>query len=149
MKHRHGPKWDERFLDMAAHVGSWSKDPGTQVGAVIVRPDRTIASVGYNGFPRGVGDQYTTRDDKLLRTVHAEMNAILTAREDLAGCTLYVYPLCPCSTCAGAIIQSGITTVVYPLAVPRPEWEASFMASADMFQQAGVQTIAYQVTHGG
>lgn len=141
---QHGTKWDARFLDLAAHIASWSKDPGTRVGAVIVRPDRTIASVGYNGFPRGVGDEYTTRDDKLLRTVHAEMNAILSARERLDGCTVYVYPLCPCSNCAAAIIQAGITTVVHPLMKPRPEWEASFMASADMFAQAGVRMVAYQ-----
>ncbi len=142
---QHGSKWDERFLDLAAHIGSWSKDPGTQVGAVIVRPDRTIASVGYNGFPRGVDDTYSTRDDKLLRTVHAEMNAILSANEKLTGCTIYVYPLCPCSNCAAAIIQSGITTVVHPLMVPRPEWELSFMATADMFVQAGVRMVAYQI----
>lgn len=142
---QHGSKWDERFLDLAAHIGSWSKDPSTQVGAVIVRPDRTIASVGYNGFPRGVDDNYVTRDDKLLRTVHAEMNAILSSPEKLTGCTIYVFPLCPCSNCAAAIIQSGITTVVHPLMVPRPEWELSFQASADMFVQAGVRMVAYQV----
>ena len=142
---QHGTKWDERFLDLAAHVGSWSKDPSTRVGAVIVRPDRTIASVGYNGFPRGVDDTYGTRDDKLLRTVHAEMNAILSANEKLTGCTVYVYPLCPCSNCAAAIIQAGITTVVHPLHKPRAEWEASFMASADMFMQAGVRLVGYQI----
>jgi len=46
--------WHDRFFAMADLVGSWSKDPSTKVGAVIIRPDRTIASVGYNGFPRGV-----------------------------------------------------------------------------------------------
>jgi dCMP deaminase len=142
---QHGTKWDQRFLDMAAHISSWSKDPSTHVGAVVVRPDRTIASVGYNGFPRMVKDVYGTREDKLLRTVHAEMNAILSARERLDGCTIYVYPLCPCSNCAAAIIQSGITTVVHPLHKPRPEWEASFMASADMFVQAGVRLVGYQI----
>lgn len=137
--------WDAWFLNLAAYIASASKDPSTQVGAVIVRPDRTIASVGYNGFPRGVEDTYTTRDDKLLRTVHAEMNAILSANEKLTGCTVYVYPLCPCSNCAAAIIQAGIKTVVHPLTKPRPEWEASFMASADMFAQAGVRLVGYQV----
>lgn len=141
---KHSVKWDQRFLDLAAHIGSWSKDPGTRVGAVIVRPDRTIASVGYNGFPRGVDDTYGTRDDKLLRTVHAEMNAILSANEKLTGCTLYVYPLCPCANCAAAIIQAGITMVVHPLHKPRPEWEASFMVATDMLTQAGVGLIGYQ-----
>lgn len=137
-------KWDQRFLDLAAHIGSWSRDPGTKVGAVVVRPDRTIASVGYNGFPRGVDDTYTTRHDKLLRTVHAETNAILSASERLTGCTIYVFPLCPCSNCAAAIIQAGIMTVVHPAMKPRPEWEESFMVATDMFQQAGVSLVALQ-----
>lgn len=108
-------KWDRRFLDMAAFVATWSKDPSTQVGAVIVRPDRTIASVGYNGFPRGVSDddaRYADRSLKYPMIVHAEMNAILSAKEPLLGYAIYVTPLAPCATCAGAIIQSGIKRVV-------------------------------------
>lgn len=46
-------KWDARFLDLAVFIGDWSKDPSTKVGAVLVRPDRTIAGLGFNGFPRG------------------------------------------------------------------------------------------------
>lgn len=138
-------KWTERFLDLAELVGSWSKDPSTRVGAVIVRPDRTIASLGYNGFPRGVDDKYLDRDHKLLRTVHAEMNAILSAREALAGCTLYVSPLFPCSNCAAAIIQSGIGAVVARMGTVRIEWQASFDAAADMFSQAGVSVQLYPV----
>ena len=98
--------WDERFFALADMVGSWSKDPSTKVGAVIIRPDRTIASVGYNGFPRGVYDGpeiYEDRPRKLLRTVHAEANAILSAREPLHGYTLYVTPLHPCANCSGLI----------------------------------------------
>lgn len=136
--------WDIRFLELAALVGGWSKDPGTKVGAVIVRHDRTIASLGYNGFPRGVKDAYLDREHKLLRTVHAEMNAILSAREPLYGCTIYVTPLCPCSTCAGAIIQAGISRVVARTpSIIRPEWAASFNAGAEMFEQAGVDATIY------
>lgn len=46
-------KWDERFIELARLVATWSKDPSTKVGAVIVRPYRTVASVGFNGFARG------------------------------------------------------------------------------------------------
>lgn len=136
-------KWTGRFLDMAELVGSWSKDPSTKVGAVIVRPDRTIASLGYNGFPRGVSDEYLDRDHKLLRTVHAEMNAILSAREPLNGCTLYVSPLFPCANCAAAIIQSGVSAVVARMGTVRVEWQASFDAAADIFCQAQVQVQLY------
>jgi dCMP deaminase len=129
-------RWDQRFLDLAEMVGKWSKDPSTKVGAVIVRPDRTVASLGYNGFPRGVDDVYLSREHKLLRTVHAEMNAILSAREPLWGYTIYVTPLCPCANCAAAIIQAGIFKVVArtPPKI-RPEWKASMDAAAEMFRQ--------------
>lgn len=138
-------KWNERFLSMAELVGSWSKDPSTKVGAVIVRPDRTIASLGYNGFPRGVKDEYQDRDHKLLRTVHAEMNAILSAQGSLHGYTLYVSPLFPCANCAATIIQSGITSVVARMGALRPEWQTSFDAAADLFAQAGVSVELYPV----
>lgn len=139
----HSEKWDDRFLELSSLVGAWSKDPSTKVGAVIVRPDKTIASVGYNGFPRGYDDVYGTREDKLLKTVHAELNAILSAREPLHGHTIYVSPLCPCSNCAAAIVQAGITSAVFQMGATRPEWAASFEATKQIFTQAGVSVRQY------
>ena len=139
--------WHDRFFALADMVGSWSKDPSTKVGAVIIRPDRTIASVGYNGFPRGVYDGpevYEDRPQKLLRTVHAEANAILSAREPLHGYTLYVTPLHPCANCAGLIIQSGIQEVKFRLrASSAPAWSDHFSAMATMFRQARVNYTEY------
>ena len=131
--------WHKRFFDLADLVGSWSKDPSTKVGAVIVRPDRTIASVGYNGFPRGVEDVYTTREAKLLRTVHAEANAILAAQESLRGYTLYVTPLHPCANCAAFIIQSGIKEVHYRIGIRGSAWLEHYDAMKEMFEQAKVK----------
>lgn len=131
--------WGNRFFALAELVGSWSKDPSTKVGAVIVRPDFTIASVGYNGFPRGVKDVYTTRDEKLLRTVHAEANAIVTAREPLHGCILYVTPLHPCANCSGLIIQSGIKEVHFKIKSKSADaWSSHFKAMIEMFEGAGI-----------
>src|SRR5215211_1547674 len=68
-------KWDYRFLQAAELFASWSKDPSNQVGAVVVRPDKTIASTGFNGFPRNTDDSqelYENRDEKLRRVKHAE-----------------------------------------------------------------------------
>lgn len=138
-------KWDDRFFDLANLVGSWSKDPSTKVGAVIVRPDRTIASVGYNGFPRGVDDTYTTREDKLLRTVHAEANAILAAREPLHGYTLYVTPLHPCANCTGLIIQSGIKEVHFKMtAKSTPAWAEHFRVMVKMFERTNITYWEHQ-----
>lgn len=139
-------KWHLRFLQMAEHVAQWSKDPSTKVGAVIVRPDRTIASVGFNGFARGVLDtaeRLSNRDLKYPLTVHAEPNAILSAHEPVRGYTLYVSPLSPCSNCAGVIIQSGIGRVVAKCGhVANPsQWSDSFKLALTAFDEAGVSVI--------
>jgi dCMP deaminase len=139
----HGDHWAGRFLDLAAHVATWSKDPSTQVGAVIVRPDKTIASIGFNGFPRGVIDsahRLDHRETKYALTVHAELNAILAAHENVSGCTLYVVPLHPCSNCAGAIVQAGIRKVV-TRRTDNPRWEDSVLRASTVFDEAGVEVV--------
>ena len=112
--------WDEYFMGVALLSSQRSKDPGTQVGACIVNQDKKIVGVGYNGFPRGVDDdefpwdrEGAFLDTKYPYVCHAELNAILNSiSRDLKGCTIYV-ALFPCNECAKAIIQSGITEIVY------------------------------------
>lgn len=112
-------KWDRRFLDMAKMVSGWSKDPSTKCGAVIVRPDLTVASVGYNGFPRGCDDSdeiYADRPLKLERVVHAELNAILSCYDRPVGYTIYTWPPSnggSCARCAAHIVQAGIKRMVH------------------------------------
>ena len=112
--------WDEYFMGVALLAAERSKDPNTQVGACIVDSDNRIVSTGYNGFPYGCSDdefpwarEGDTKETKYAYVVHAELNAILNARgRSVVGTTLYV-ALFPCNECAKAIIQSGITEVVY------------------------------------
>lgn len=136
-------KWDGRFLDLATFIAEWSKDPSTKVGAALVRPDRTIAAVGFNGFPRGVLDhaeRYQDRSTKYEMVVHAEMNALLSSRESLEGYTLYVAPLPPCSQCAAAIIQRGIRRVVIAMPGDLPDtWAQKWKISSTMFAEAGIE----------
>ena len=134
-------KWDQRFIELARHVGSWSKDPSTKLGAVIVARDLSVVSVGYNGFPRGVHDtdeRLNDRETKYKIVVHAERNAILFARRDLAGCTLYTWPFMSCGACAGMAIQAGITRCVAPYS-DNPRWVADFDLSRQMFEEAQVR----------
>jgi dCMP deaminase len=133
--------WDTYFLGIASKVAAASKDPSTKVGAIIVRPDRTIASLGYNGFPRGIADtaeRLNDRDTKLELVVHGEINAILSAREPLYGYTLYTWPFLTCAKCALQVIQAGIKRVVAPLVI-NERWEASFQASQRLYDEANVQ----------
>tara|TARA_B100001113_G_C21012704_1_gene580030 strand:+ start:422 stop:847 length:426 start_codon:yes stop_codon:yes gene_type:complete len=132
-------KWDERFIELAKLVGSWSKDPSTQVGAVIVDQKNRIVSVGYNGFPQKISDndRLNDRDKKYNVIVHAEANAILFANRDLSECTIYTYPFQPCSRCSGLIIQSGIKRVV-TIINDNPRWKKDFSTSEQMLTEAGV-----------
>jgi dCMP deaminase len=128
---------------MAAMVAGWSKDPSTKVGAVIVRPNRTIASVGYNGFPRDVGDdpdRYGDRTIKYELVVHAEANAILHAGEPVRGYSMYIWPFMPCSRCAGLIIQAGIQVVV-SVEDENPRWQQSFDRTRMIFAEADVRLV--------
>lgn len=134
-------RWTSRYLNLAKEISSWSRDPSTKVGAVIVRSDKTVASLGFNGLPKGVEDleeRLNNRDTKYAFTVHAEKNAILHARERMDGYSLFVYPFMPCCDCAGAIIQSGIKTVV-SLECDNERWNESFNFSKQMFAEAGVE----------
>ena len=133
--------WHIRFLALAAHVATWSRDPDKKVGSVVVRPDKTIATMGFNGFPRGVDDlpeRLGNRDLKLEMVVHAEMNAILHAREPLHGYTLYVWPFHPCTRCAAAIIQAGIRHVVTVPWKKTTKWAANIDLASTMLKEAGI-----------
>lgn len=136
--------WDLRFLDLAKHISAWSKDPSTQVGAVAVR-DRRILATGYNGFPRGVADlpgRLHDRNEKLMRTVHAEANIVAQAARNgvsLDGATVYVWPFLPCSSCGTLLIQSGVKRVVAPDIEIPDRWVDSFEMSRAMFKEAGLE----------
>src|SRR4051812_38103493 len=93
-------KWDMRFLELAAHVAGWSKDPSTKTGAVITDTRGSVISMGFNGFPMGVADtidRLNDRETKYQMIVHCERNAIIFAQRDLSGCTLYTWPFMSCS----------------------------------------------------
>lgn len=146
-------KWDHRFLQMAKLYSSWSKDPSTQIGAVIVDPiTRRVLSGGYNGFPRNIEDSYErlfTKEIKYRYVVHGEMNAIYNATASgvpLNGATIYVSGLPSCSECAKGIIQVGITRVVCEVPKNIPEkWAEHWEFSKSMYDEAGVETKLYNM----
>jgi dCMP deaminase len=136
-------KWDKRFIKLAEHIASWSKDPSTKCGCVIT-DGNLLVSVGYNGFPKGIEDReedYDNREVKYEKVIHAEMNAILHANRSLKGCTLYVYPFAPCARCATMIIQAGITRVVTltPSAELIERWGNSTEICLRMFKEVEME----------
>ena len=137
-------QWDERFMALAEHVGSWSKDRGRQVGCAIVAPDNTVVAIGYNGFPRGLDDdneERHSRPAKYLWTEHAERNAIYAAARKgtpIVGCRMYL-PWFPCADCARGIVQVGLVEVIgRQPELSDPRWGPDFKVSLELLEEAGV-----------
>jgi dCMP deaminase len=141
-------KWDHRWMKIAQHFGTWSKDPSTKVGCVVIGSSNQVLTQGFNGFPRGANDslaRYLNRPIKLKWIEHAERNAIYNAARtgtSLMRATLYV-PWFPCAECARAIAQAGITTVVAnnPSGYDKSfmvRWGTDFVVSCDILTESGV-----------
>jgi len=106
----------QTFLEVAKSISKLSKDPNTKVGAVILRPDFSVVSVGYNGFPPGFPDDISTwqnRDLKNKLVIHAEDNALdYSNGQDLSNCSI-ICTHYPCTRCAAKIIKKKIKFVYF------------------------------------
>lgn len=140
--------WDEYFMGLAIISSMRSKDTHTKVGACIVNRNNRVVSLGYNGMPNGCSDKEmpweygeTNLNTKYYYVVHAELNAIINANiRDLDNCILYT-TLFPCCECCKAIIQSGISEVVYYS--DKYSNSESTIASKFMFEKASVKIRKY------
>lgn len=139
--------WDEYFMGIALLSSMRSKDPSTQVGACIVDNEKKILSVGYNGMPHCCSDDVYPwdrgegLDSKYLYVCHAELNAILNCHSGSVKNSIVYTTLFPCNECAKAIIQSGISEVVYMC--DKYSETDSVRASKRMFDSAGVKYRAF------
>ena len=146
MSRMHGKGWGDRYIHLAKEISSWSKDPSTKVGAVVIGNNGEVLSQGYNGFPRGIKDtpsRLKDREKKYNLVVHAEMNAIYNAGLNgvsLKGSTLYVYGLPVCNECAKGIIQVGIDKVIATRPADYNEkWDDSIKDAKALFKEAEVE----------
>jgi len=98
-------------MSIAEVVAKKSKDPWHKVGAVILREDNSIASVGYNGFPQGVEEDWSSREERSKYVIHAEQNALRYTQPG-EGKTL-VSTLLPCRDCLKTIAAYKIKRVLY------------------------------------
>ena len=148
-------RWDQYFLDLALVNAKMSKDPSTQVGAVIVGEDNETLCGGFNGLPRGIDDtveRLIDRETKLKYVVHAEMNAVLVAARRgirIKDCTMYIVARdtnsgqiwggCPCIRCTVELIQSGIKQIVSYDSSGVPErWKADLLEAEGLLKEAGI-----------
>jgi dCMP deaminase len=149
--------WDLQFMEQARMLATWSKDPSTKCGAVIVDDFKAVIGQGFNGFARGLDDSpelYADQEAKLEHVIHSEENAIILSTGSLRGGTMYVMGM-PCTRCAARIIQAGISTVVVPECREDPffwrgptyDYAGKFAKSAYFFDQAGVEFRFMFPTH--
>lgn len=148
-------KWDERFMQLAATIGSWSScyQDNRKIGAVIVRNKR-ILTTGYNGAPAGITSCVERGEcmrrklnipsgtkHELCYAIHAEQNAIIQAAKlglTIEGATLYCTHQ-PCVICAKMIVNSGISMVIYGEGYPDE-------FALEIFKLSGVELLKYDAT---
>lgn len=139
-------EWDLYFLNIAKVVATKSKDPSTKTGAVITRPDNSLVSIGFNGFPKGMPDRhdlYENREEKYSRIVHCEMNAVMYARERLDGYTLYTWPFASCDRCVVHMIQAGLRRFVAPVLPDhlQERWGESLAKTKKYLGECGIALV--------
>jgi len=141
--------WDEYYMSLVYLTAAKSEDEHTHIGAVIVGPDHEIRSTGYNGMPRGIKNkpERQERPEKYFWFEHAERNAIYNAVRvgtPLKGCTIYINAM-PCTDCARAIIQSGITKVVVDVATDllenHEQWKTQIEVALKMLKEANIDVL--------
>ncbi|MGP1441827.1 MAG: deoxycytidylate deaminase [Anaerovoracaceae bacterium] len=138
------PDWDEYFMEIAEVIKKRSTCLRRQVGAVIVK-DKRILATGYNGVPSGIehcAERGCLRDrlgvpsgerHELCRGIHAEQNAIVQAAYlgvSIDNSTLYCTNQ-PCILCAKMLINAGVKRIVVRDGYP-DEAAAEMLEEADL-----------------
>ena len=122
---------DAYFMGVAHLVAKRGTCPRAEVGAVVVSSKNRILGTGYNGSPPGhvhcldAGCKTIEVEGKTycIRTIHAEVNAVLTVEPTTDSLTLYCTHH-PCFECIKVLAAKGITSVVYEKDYNDPKWEA-------------------------
>ena len=103
--------WERYALSLAKVAALRSEDPFVKVGACVLRHDNSVASLGYNGAPPKVNIDWSDRDERRRRVIHAEANALRYVKPQ--ECRLLACTLLPCNYCLKLISSYGIKEVVY------------------------------------
>lgn len=108
------PSWDQIWMDFAHTISKRSIDPRFQVGSVIVTEDNSqVLAVGYNGDHRGGPNEVESAEPGMSGLLHAEVNCLIKCDFNHPKKKKMYLTLSPCKMCAKAIINGGITEVIY------------------------------------
>lgn len=129
------PDWDSYFMKIAQAVSERSTCDRAFVGCVLVL-DKRILTTGFNGAPSGQPhcdeEGHLMVEGHCVRTIHAETNAIIQAAlhgVSTRGCSCYVTHF-PCINCAKALVNAGITRLVFRIAYRRDPIAEGFLTAA-------------------
>ncbi len=131
------PDWDSYFMKIAAAVSERSTCDRASVGCVLVLEKR-ILTTGFNGSPTGQPHcddaGHLMVDGHCVRTIHAETNAIIQAAlhgVSTKGSTCYVTHV-PCINCTKALINAGVSRLVYTNSYRLDEHALDFLKAANI-----------------
>lgn len=138
------------FMQVARfYAQTFSKDPSTKVGAILVDPvDFTQLTQGYNGMPRGVDESKPERQERPLKYAfyeHAERNAIYNLARPLLKGSIAVTTTVPSLSCARALISVGACEVYVPAPMAMSE---ELEVALALFAETGVK-VGYFFSTGG
>jgi dCMP deaminase len=124
---------------MAKIISTRSYDPRHQVGTVIVTDDNTqVLSVGYNGNYSGGPNEVESTVPGESGMLHAEINALLKMDYNNPKRKILYVTLSPCKMCAKAIINAGISKVVY---IEKYRNDAGLK----ILEQSGIETCQFEL----
>jgi dCMP deaminase len=103
--------WEKYAYNLAVVAAQKSKDPWVKVGTCLLRNDNSVASLGYNGFPAGMEEDWDDRDERRKYVVHSEINALRYVKPN--ECYLAATTLLPCNDCLKSLASYGIKKIVY------------------------------------
>ena len=103
--------WSKYALELAEVASKRSEDPYIKVGACVLRHDNSVASLGYNGAPPNINIDWSDRDERRERVIHAEVNALRYVSPN--ECRLLACTLLPCNDCLKMIASFNINRIFY------------------------------------
>ncbi len=125
--------WEQYALKLAHVASGRSDDPYVKVGACILRHDKSVAGLGYNGPPSGIEIDWSNRDERRKRIVHAEVNALRYLQPNEGW--LLATTLLPCRSCLQMIASYGIKKIVYSEVYTRDD------VSLELCKEWGIELI--------
>lgn len=103
--------WEVYALKIAQVAAERSEDPWCKVGCCLLRRDNSVAALGYNGAPPGIEIDWSDRDARRKRVIHAECNALRYVRP--GEVRLCATTISPCADCVKALASYGVEILVF------------------------------------